>query len=122
MPIGPEDRQVVTICTYATTSVLINIHLLDSGALAAVSDCERIHAHTKREVRDKVADMGEEQDDELDREEIPGEKRKLRDSSGSVGEGRKRTRVAPEDQVKGPVGSISRIRLQNFMCHDQFEW
>ena len=31
VPIGPEDRQVVTICTYATTSVLINIHLLDSA-------------------------------------------------------------------------------------------
>ena len=69
-----------------------------------------------------MTDMGEEQEDELDREEIPGEKRKLRDSSRSVVEGRKRTRVAPEDQVKGPVGSISRISLQNFMCHDHFEW
>ena len=83
----------------------------------------RTHSRThQREVRDKVTDMGEGQEDELDRDESPGEKRKLRDSSGSVGEGRKRTRVAPEDQVKGPVGSISRIRLQNFMCHDQFEW
>ena len=71
---------------------------------------------------DKVTDMGEEQEDELDREGSQGEKRKLRDSSGSVVEGRKRTRVAAEDQVKGPVGSISRIRLQNFMCHDQFDW
>ena len=69
-----------------------------------------------------MTDMGEEQEDELDREGSQGEKRKLRDSSESVGEGRKKTRVAPEDQVKGPVGSISRIRLQNFMCHDQFDW
>ena len=71
---------------------------------------------------DKGTDMGEGQEDDLDREGSQGEKRKLRDSSESVGDGRKRTRVAAEDQVKGPVGSISRIRLQNFMCHDQFEW
>ena len=85
-----------------------------------ITDCERIHAH-QREVRDKVTDMGEGQEDELEQEENPGEKRKLR-LSESVGDGRKRTRVAPEDQVKGPVGSICRITLQNFMCHDQFEW
>ena len=66
--------------------------------------------------------MGEGQDDELDRDDSPGEKRKFRDSSESVEEGRKKTRVTPDDQVKGPVGSISRIMLQNFMCHDQFEW
>ena len=69
-----------------------------------------------------MTDMGEGQEDELDRDESQGEKRKLRDSSESVREGRKKTRVAAENQVKGPVGSISRIRLQNFMCHDQFEW
>lgn len=42
-------------------------------------------------------------------------------SYGESSEGNKRVRVSSSD-VEGPVGSIERIRLQNFMCHDDLDW
>ena len=37
-------------------------------------------------------------------------------------EGSKRVRRGNPSEVQGPVGSILRVRLQNFMCHDDLDW
>ena len=50
-----------------------------------------------------------------------GEKRSNGGSSQTEREGRKKPRVNPSE-VQGPLGSILRVRLQNFMCHDDLDW
>ena len=64
--------------------------------------------------------MGEDSE-ELVWQQGQGEKRSNGESSQTEKEGSKRVRVNPND-IQGPLGSISRVRLQNFMCHDDLDW
>ena len=62
--------------------------------------------------------MGEDSDEPV-WQEGQGEKR----SNGETErEGSKRARRVNPSEVQGPVGSILRVRLQNFMCHDDLDW
>ena len=61
--------------------------------------------------------MGEDTDEPV-WQQGQGEKR----SNGETErEGSKKPRVNPSE-VQGPLGSILRVRLQNFMCHDDLDW
>ena len=62
--------------------------------------------------------MGEDSDEPV-WQEGQGEKRSNVETER---EGSKRARRVNPSEVQGPVGSILRVRLQNFMCHDDLDW
>ena len=67
--------------------------------------------------------MGEDSDEPA-WQQGEGEKRSNGESSSSEREreGRKKARRVNPSEDQGPLGSISRVRLQNFMCHDHLDW